>query len=62
LYKTTTTDTKGDFVFSNLEKGNYHIGATVIAGTDTFDTGNVPRIVYVNDEIVKEVSLSLSAR
>ena len=62
LYTTTTTDSQGNFIFSDIENGNYYIAATVVSGADTYDTGNAPRIVYVSDEIVKEVALSLSKK
>jgi hypothetical protein len=62
LQSTTTTDNTGSFTFSDLEAGNYYIGATIISGTDTFDTGNRPQIVYVGDEIEKEVTLNLSLK
>ncbi len=62
LYKTTLTDSKGDFVFTDLESGNYYIGATLVKGEDTFDTGNRPMIVYVNDDIEKKVALSLTKK
>lgn len=62
LYTTTTTDNEGNFTISNIESGNYYIAATVQSGGETYDTGNTPMVVYVSDEIVKEVSLSLSKK
>ena len=62
LNSTTTTDNTGNFTFSDLEAGNYYIGATIISGTDTFDTGNRPQIVFVSDEIEKEVALNLTKK
>ncbi len=62
LYTTTTTDNEGNFIISNIESGNYYIAATVESGGVTYDTGNAPRIVYISDEIVKEVALSLSKK
>jgi len=62
LYTTTTTDNEGNFTISNIESGNYYIGATVVSGGDTYDTGNAPKIVYVSDEIIREVALSLSKK
>ena len=62
LYNSTTTDNAGNFTFSNVESGNYYIGATVESGGETFDTGNTPQVVYVSGEIIKEVSLSLGKK
>ncbi len=62
LLKTTTTDESGRFEFSNLVNENYFVGATIVIGTDTYDTGNLPQIVYVNDKIVKEVALTLTKK
>jgi hypothetical protein len=62
VYTTTTTNNEGNFTISNVESGNYYIGATVESGGETYDTGNTPQVVYVSGEIVKEVSLSLSKK
>lgn len=62
LIATTTTDSNGKFVFSDLESGNYYIGATVTVDGNTYDTGFTPQVVYVSDEISKEVSLTLTLR
>ena len=62
LFKTTTTDSEGNFTFNDLESDNYYISATIVTGGDTYDTGKTPMIVYVNDKIVKEIALSLSKR
>jgi len=62
LYTTTTTNSEGNFTISNIESGNYYIAGTVVSGADTYDTGNAPKIVYISDEIVKEVALSLSKK
>ncbi len=53
---------KGDFAFTDLNSGNYYVGATVTVGDRTFDTGNTPQMVYVNDDIVKEVAFTLTAK
>jgi len=62
LHTTTTTDNEGKFTISNIESGNYYIAATVESGGETYDTGNAPQIVFISDEIVKEVALSLSKK
>lgn len=62
LKETTTTNSNGEFVFSDIKSGNYYIGATLVVGAETFDTGNRPQMVYVSDEIVKEVALTLVKR
>lgn len=62
LHATTTTDNAGSFTFSDLEAGNYYIAATITSGSDTYDTGNRPQIVFVSDEIEKEVTLNLSLK
>ncbi|MCF6331867.1 MAG: carboxypeptidase regulatory-like domain-containing protein [Draconibacterium sp.] len=62
LISTTSTDGNGNFVFSSLPSGNYYIGATIVIGSDTYDTGNLPKVVYVNDSIVKEISLTLTKK
>ncbi|MBJ6367431.1 carboxypeptidase-like regulatory domain-containing protein [Snuella sedimenti] len=58
----TQTDSEGNFAFTGLESGNYYIGATVTVEGDVWDTGNRPRIVYVSDEIVEEVALTLTQK
>ena len=58
----TTTDAEGNFVFTELDEGNYYIAATITVGGDVWDTGNTQQIVYVNDDIVKEVALNLSLK
>lgn len=62
LFKTTTTDSEGNFTFNDLESENYFIGATLAVGGDTYDTGNTPLVVYVNDKIVKEIALTLNKK
>ncbi|MGQ1889906.1 SdrD B-like domain-containing protein [Thermophagus sp. OGC60D27] len=62
IIETTTTDSNGKFVFSGLKSGNYYIGATVTVDGKTYDTGGTPQIVYVSDEISKEVTLTLILR
>jgi hypothetical protein len=62
VYKTTLTDTAGNFSFSNVSSGNYYIGATKIIENDTIDTGNMPQSFYVGDKIDKEVALSLKKK
>ncbi|RIJ45998.1 hypothetical protein D1614_20995 [Maribellus luteus] len=62
VYKTTTTDTNGDFIFTGLESGNYFVGATVVINGDTYDTGNVQYQVYVGGDIERPVSLTLTKR
>jgi len=58
----TTTDNEGNFAFMGLEAGNYYIGATITVGGEVWDTGNRPQMVYVSDEIVKEVTLTLNKK
>jgi predicted phage tail protein len=62
LHSSTTTNNEGEFTFTGLANGNYYIGAAVAVGEDMFDTGNRPQMVYVNDEIVKEVALTLTKK
>ncbi|NPA37004.1 MAG: hypothetical protein GXO47_09160 [Chlorobi bacterium] len=62
LYKTTITDNNGEFWFTDLPSGNYYIGATITIGDEVWDTGNTPQVVYVSDEITKEVALSLKLK
>jgi hypothetical protein len=62
MYATTTTDDKGEFWFSDLPAGNYYIGATITINGEDWDTGNTPQVVYVSDEIVKEVALALKKK
>ena len=63
LLKTTTTESEGDYVLSDLTSGNYFIGATISFGNDSvYDTGNQPQLVYVSDEIRKKVALTLSKK
>ncbi|MCE4564542.1 carboxypeptidase regulatory-like domain-containing protein [Maribellus sp. CM-23] len=62
VYKTTTTDANGDFIFSGLESGNYFVAATVVINGDTYDTGNVQYQVYVGGDIERPVSLTLTKR
>ena len=59
LLDKTQTDNEGNFVFTGLDSGNYYIGATVTINGEVWDTGNTPRIIYVGDEIVEIVSLTL---
>ncbi|MEE9336489.1 MAG: carboxypeptidase-like regulatory domain-containing protein, partial [Methylococcaceae bacterium] len=56
----TQTDNEGNFAFSGLEPANYYVAATMTVSGEIWDTGNTPRIVYVSDEIVEEVVLTLS--
>jgi len=58
----TTTDNAGNFSFSGLEAGNYYIGATITVGSDVWDTGNRPQMVFVSGDIEKEVSLTLNKK
>ncbi|MHA7112456.1 carboxypeptidase-like regulatory domain-containing protein [Sunxiuqinia elliptica] len=58
----TTTDNAGNFAFYDVEEGNYYIGATVEVGGETYDTGNMPQIIYVSGEIEKTVSLTLKKK
>ncbi|MBW6492714.1 MAG: carboxypeptidase regulatory-like domain-containing protein [Lentimicrobium sp.] len=58
----TTTDSQGDFAFHGLEAGNYYVAATITVGGEIWDTGNTPQMVYVGDEIVKEVTLTLNKK
>jgi uncharacterized surface anchored protein len=62
LISETTTDGQGDFAFHGLESGNYYVAATITAGGEIWDTGNTPQMVYVSDEIVKEVTLTLNKK
>ncbi len=62
LVEETTTDNTGNFSFTGLETGNYYVAGTIVVGSDTWDSGNRPQMVYVSDEIVKEVALSLSMK
>ncbi|WP_223549820.1 MULTISPECIES: SdrD B-like domain-containing protein [Aestuariivivens] len=62
LLEDTQTDSQGNFKFSGLESGNYYIGATITVNGTVWDTGNRPRIVYVGDEIVEEVALTLTQK
>lgn len=62
LYTTTTTDSEGNFILSDIDSGNYYIAATVESGNVVYDTGNNNQVLYVNGEIVKEVTLSLVER
>ncbi len=62
IYATTTTDNEGEFWFEDLPAGNYYIGATTEIDGETWDTGNTPQVVYVSDEIVKEVALTLKKK
>jgi len=58
----TNTDNEGNYSFTGLEAGNYYVGATITVGDAVWDTGNTPQLVYVSDEIVKEVALTLNQR
>ncbi|MCH4553847.1 SdrD B-like domain-containing protein [Aestuariibaculum lutulentum] len=58
----TQTDSEGNFAFTGLDSGNYYIGATITVDGTVWDTGNKPRMVYVSDEIVEEVALSLTQK
>lgn len=62
LLLNTTTDGEGNFSFTDLDAGNYFIGATITVGDVVWDTGNTPQIIYVSGEIVKEVALTLNAK
>ena len=62
LLKDTQTDSQGNFSFTGLSAGSYYIGATVTKDAVTWDTGNAPQIVYVGDEIVQEVALTLNEK
>lgn len=62
LVESTTTSSEGDFSFTGLEAGNYYVGATVTIDGNVWDTGNTPQLVYVSDEIVKEVALTLNQK
>lgn len=62
LAQSTTTDAKGEFQFTDVETGNYYIGATTTVSGAVYDTGNYPQIIYVSGKIVKKVSLSLSKK
>ncbi|MBM1106543.1 hypothetical protein JQC67_10370 [Aurantibacter crassamenti] len=62
LISTTSTDAEGSFFFNGLESGNYYIGATTVIRDTIWDTGNTPQIVYVGDEIAKEVALTLNKK
>lgn len=56
------TDAEGGYSFTSLRSGNYYIGATVTVDGEVWDTGNLPQLVFVSDEIVKEVALTLSLK
>jgi len=62
LYATTTTNNEGEFWFSDLPSGNYYIGATTTIDGAVWDTGNTPQVVYISDEITKEVALALKKK
>ena len=62
LIMDTTTDGEGNFTFTGLDAGNYYIGATTMVRDSVWDTGNTPQIVYVGDEISKEVALTLNKK
>lgn len=62
LVTTTKTNDKGDFFFSDLEDGNYYIGATLKVNDEIFDSGNVPQLFYVSDEITKKISIALTKK
>ena len=62
LIMDTDTDGEGNFSFSGLDAGNYYIGATTVVRDTVWDTGNTPQIVYVGDEIEKEVALTLTKK
>ena len=62
LLRDTQTGAEGDFAFHGLEPGNYYIGATTTVEGEVWDTGNQPKIVYVSDEIVEEVVLTLTKK
>jgi hypothetical protein len=58
----TTTDGQGNYAFHGLASGNYYIAATITVGGAVWDTGNSPRLLYVGDEIVKNVTLTLTKK
>lgn len=58
----TNTDGEGDYSFMELKSGNYYIGATATVDGELWDTGNLPQLVFVSDEIVKEVALTLTKK
>lgn len=62
LIMDTSTDGEGNFTFTGLEAGNYYIGATTMIRDTVWDTGNTPQILYVGDEIAKEVALTLNKK
>ncbi|MGW9685329.1 SdrD B-like domain-containing protein [Flagellimonas sp. 2504JD1-5] len=62
LLNSTTTDGEGNFSFTGLEAGNYYVGATITVGDVVWDSGNTPQLVYVSDEIVKEIALTLNQK
>lgn len=62
LLMNTQTDGEGNFSFTGLEAGNYFVGATTVVRDTIWDTGNTPPIVYVSDEIIKEVALTLNPK
>ena len=62
LIMDTSTDGEGNFTFTGLEAGNYYIGATTMIRDTVWDTGNTPQILYVGDEIAKEVALTLTKK
>ncbi len=62
MLKQTTTDNAGNFTFSGLESGNYYIGATITVNGEVWDTGNTPQMVFVSDDIEKEVTLTLNKK
>jgi hypothetical protein len=58
----TLTDGQGNFSFSKLASGNYYVAATITVGSDVWDTGNNPQLLYVGDDIVKKVTLTLTKK
>ncbi|MBC6997281.1 SdrD B-like domain-containing protein [Cytophaga sp. FL35] len=62
LLMDTSTDSEGKFAFTDLDVGNYYIGATTVINDTVWDTGNTPQIIYVGGEIQKEVSLTLTQK
>nr|WP_299381711.1 SdrD B-like domain-containing protein [Allomuricauda sp.] len=62
LLRSTTTLSDGSFSFTGLSAGNYYVGATITVGDVVWDSGNTPQLVYVSDEIVKEIALTLTQK
>jgi len=62
LLQQTETDKEGNFNFNGLDAENYYIGATITVDGQIWDTGNSPMLIYIGDEIQKEIALTLNEK